>query len=373
MTQNNISNKDFLPTARELPEFGWNSFFEEAFIPLKNSGLEPGRIVAVSGRLYGVVFRDGKKDVQVSGHFKYTAAGPWDYPAVGDWVLLRGGGESPVIERVLPRRTVFSRRASGKRSDEQVIASNIDYMFIAASVEGGRQFTERGLERYIVMVRDSGAEPVIILNKCDLASVPEREDFTARAVSVSGDIPVLMVSALTGEGMDNLKKLLLPGITAAFTGPSGVGKSALTNALSGAGLQATGETRKDDSRGRHTTTRRELFLLESGAMVIDTPGLRELCPAGDKGSLDLAFEDIAAAALQCRFSDCSHMDEPGCAVLEQVAEGYIDQGRYENYIMLRREMESLEMLRSERGRSEKKLRGKEISKLIKRYNKEHRD
>jgi len=357
----------------EIKEYGWNDYFDNAYMQWKDSGLKPGRVVSSSGQFYGVVCGEGRKDVSVSGHFKYTASGPDDYPAAGDWVLLRHEGDSSIIERVLPRRTAFTRRASGGSSQEQVIAANIDYMFIAASIEGGRQFTERGLERYIVMVRDSGAEPVIILNKCDLASVSEREDFTARAVSVSGDIPVLMVSALTGEGMESLRKLLVPGITAAFTGPSGVGKSALINALSGSGLQATGETRQDDLKGRHTTTRRELFLLESGAMLIDTPGLRELSPSGDMESLDLAFEDIAAAALQCRFSDCSHMDEPGCAVLQQVADGYIDQARYENYIRLRSEMESLERLRSERGRSEKRSRDKEISKLIKRYNREHRD
>ena len=173
--------------------------------------------------------------------------------------------------------------------------------------------------------------------------------------------------------MDFLQRILFSGVTAAFTGPSGVGKSALINALSGSSLQATGETRQDDLRGRHTTTRRELFYLESGAMVIDTPGLRELCPAGDMESLDLAFEDIAEAASQCRFSDCSHMNEPGCAVLQQVSEGFIDQGRYENYIRLRKEMEAFEMLRSEKGKSDKKERDKERSKLVKRYNKEHRD
>jgi ribosome biogenesis GTPase len=373
MAQNNINNKDFGQAAINLSDIGWNSFFEEAFTPWKGSGLVPGRVVARSGPLYEVLWEDGRGYLPVSGHFDYIAAGAADYPAAGDWVLLRGENESPVIERVLARKTVFARRASGRSSDEQVIASNIDYMFITASVDGGRQFTERGLERYIVMVRTSGALPVIILNKCDLAPADVREDFIIRAESVAGDIPVIMVSALTGEGLDSIKELLRPGTTAAFTGPSGVGKSAIINSLAGDSVQATGETREDDLRGRHTTTRGELFFLKDGGMVIDTPGLRELRPSGGVDAIDAAFDDISEAALICRFTDCRHMDEPGCAVLQQVSEGYIDHARYENYMILRKEVEALEMLRSEKGKSAKKVREKEISKLVKRYNREHRD
>lgn len=356
-----------------INDLGWNSFFEEAFTPWKGSGLGPGRVVSRSGPLYEILWEHGRGYLPVSGHFSYIAAGAADYPAVGDWVLVRGENDSPVIERVLARKTVFSRRASGRSSDEQVIASNIDYMFITASVDGGRQFTERGLERYIVMVSASGASPVIILNKCDLASLNEREDFITRAGSVAGDISVLMVSALTGEGMNPIRELLSAGITAAFTGPSGVGKSAIINSLAGDSVQATGETRQDDLRGRHTTTRGELFFLKNGGMVIDTPGLRELRPSGGVDSIDAAFDDISQAALNCRFTDCRHMDEPGCAVLQKVSEGLIEHARYENYIMLRKEVESLEMLRSEKGKSEKRAREKEIAKLVKRYNREHRD
>jgi len=373
MTQNNISKKDFLQAVRKLPELGWNSFFEEAFIPWKDSGLVPGRVISRSGPFYEVLWECGRGDLPVSRHFCYIAAGAADYPAVGDWVLLRGENESTVIERVLARKTVFARRASGRSSEEQVIASNIDYMFITASVDGGRQFTERGLERYIVMVRSSGALPVIILNKCDLASPDEREDFIMRAESVAGSIPVLMVSALTGEGIDSINEFLRPGITAAFTGPSGVGKSAIINFLAGGAVQVTGETREDDLRGRHTTTRGELFFLKDRGMVIDTPGLRELRPSGGVDAIDAAFDDISEAALLCRFTDCRHMDEPGCAVLQKVSEGLIDHARYENYIMLRKEVEALEMLRSEKGKSAKKVREKEISKLVKIYNREHRD
>jgi len=354
-----------------LSESGWNDFFEEQFLRWSGSGLVPGRVVGEAGYIYEVETGTGRFNAQVSGHFQYIAAGRADYPAVGDWVLLRGESDLLIVERVLDRKSLFSRLAAGKRIDEQVIASNIDIMFIVASLEGGRNFTQRGIERYIVMVNDGGAEPVIILNKCDLCSETEREDFITMARSVAGDIPVLMVSAKTGEGMEQVRGLLSTGVTAAFTGPSGAGKSALINNLLGRDVQRTGALREDDLRGRHTTTRRELFHLESGAMVIDTPGLRELRPYGDTKSLDAAFTEIAEAAEGCRFSDCSHIDEPGCAVLQLVSEGAIEYERYQNYITILNEMSNLEMMKSEKGRLERKARDKALSKLVKNYYKDH--
>lgn len=354
-----------------LTELGWNSFFEKQFLRWNGSGLVPGRIVGEAGHIYDVETEKGRFDAQVSGHFQYIAAGRADYPAVGDWVLLRGEGGLLMIERVFERESHFSRRAAGKGCDEQVIAANIDLMFIVASLEGGRNFTQRGIERYIVMVSDGGAQPVIILNKCDLCSEIERSDFLSMASSVAGEIPVLMVSALTGEGMERVNAHLAPGITAAFTGPSGAGKSALINNLLDREVQRTGALREDDMRGRHTTTSRELFILGSGAMVIDTPGLRELRPFGDTGSLDMAFTEIAAAAEGCRFADCTHTDEPGCAVLQLVSEGGIEFARYQNYITIRNEMIALEMMKSEKGKLERKARDKAISKLVKNYYRDH--
>jgi len=355
-----------------LADLGWNDFFEEQFSRWTGSGLIPGRIAGEAGYIYEVETERGRFNAQVSGHFQYMAAGRADYPAIGDWTLLRGNDEPLIIEQVLERESVFSRLAAGRRCDEQVIASNIDIMFIVAALDGGRNFTQRGVERYIVMVRDGGAEPVIILNKCDLCSSEEREDFTALARAVAGNIPVLMASALTGEGMDKVKELLSPGITAAFTGPSGAGKSALINNLLGRETRKTGELRDDDKRGRHTTTNRELFHLEDGAMVIDTPGLRELRPYGDTESLDAAFTEIADAAAGCRFTDCSHTDEPGCSVLRLVSEGVIEFERYQNYITIKNEMTALEAMKSEKGKLERKARDKALSKLVKNYNRDHR-
>lgn len=352
-------------------ELGWNDFFEEQFLRWNGSGLVPGRIVGEAGPVYDVETERGRSDARVSGHFQYTAAGRADYPAVGDWVLLRGESDLMVIERVFERKSLFSRRAAGRSCDEQVIAANIEMMFIVAALDGGRNFTRRGIERYIVMVSDGGAKPVIVLNKCDICPGIEREDFLRTALSVAGDMPVIMVSALTGEGMDLMKAFLSPGITAAFTGPSGAGKSAIINYLVGKEVQRTGVLREDDMRGRHTTSARELFMLPDGAMVIDTPGLRELRPFGDVGSLDAAFSEISAAAGGCRFTDCSHANEPGCAVLRLVSEGLIEFERYQNYITIRDEVRSLEMMKSEKGRLERKARARALSKLIKNYHKDN--
>jgi len=354
----------------KLNELGWNNFFEEQMKRWEGSGLMAGRVVSVAGAFYIVESEQGRRESRVSGHFQYIAAGREDYPAVGDWVLLRGEGELLIIERVLERKSRFSRRAAGRTSDEQVIAANIDIMFITASLEGGRNFTLRGIERYIVMVSDGGAQPVIILNKCDLCTEDEREDYLMQVKQVSGDIPVLMVSARSGEGVERIHELLKQGVTAAFTGPSGAGKSALINRLTGEEIQRTGELREADLRGRHTTTSRELFFTGSGGMVIDTPGLRELRPFGERDSLDSAFTEIAEAAKGCRFTDCSHKDEPGCEVLRLVSEGAIEYERYQNYITIRDEMISLDMMKSEKGRMERKAKEKTISKLVKSFYRE---
>jgi len=349
-----------------IPESaGWNSFFQEQYLPLKGSGLVPGRIVSHEGIFFQAETAEGRTECVLSGHFSYIAAGQSDYPAAGDWVLIRNISGNHVIEKVLERKSRFSRRSAGRRSDEQVIAANIDIMFITASLDGGRNFNLRGIERYMVMVHDGGAEPVLLLNKCDLCT--EKNDFFRLASSVTGNVPVLMVSALTGEGMDKLSAMIGPGITAAFTGPSGVGKSALVNYLLGKSLQRTGELRQDDLRGRHTTTSGGLFFIQSGGMVIDTPGLRELKPYGDRSSLGQAFPEITETAEHCRFRDCSHVDEPDCAVREMMLSGSLEYERYQNYISMRDEMDILDGLKSEKGRMERKAKEKSLSKIVKQY------
>ncbi len=352
-----------------IPEnAGWSGFFQEQYQPYTGSGLIPGRVVGHEGFSYQVETSDGKTECVISGHFGYTAAGPSDYPAIGDWILIRDLSGNSVIERVLERKSRFSRRSAGRSSDEQVIAANIDIMFITMSLDGGRNFNLRAIERYLVMVNDSGAEAVLLLNKCDLCI--EREVFLRNASSVAGDVPVLAVSALTGEGMDKLSAMIGPGVTAAFTGPSGAGKSALVNFLLGKPVQRTGELRIDDLKGRHTTTSGGLFFIQSGGMVIDTPGLRELKPYGDRSSLDQSFPEIADVSDQCRFRDCRHVDEPGCAVRDMMLSGALEFERYQNYITIRDEMDILDVMKSEKGRMERKAKEKSLSKILKQY---HRD
>lgn len=349
----------------KLEDMGWNSFFSERYEVIGRRDLIPGRVVSVTGPLYGIETGKGRSSVPVSGHFQYVAAGSEDYPAVGDWVLLRGDDNALMIERVLDRRSTFSRRRTGSVADEQVIAANIDIMFIVASLDGGRNFNLRAIERYIVMVNEGKAEPVLLLNKCDLCA--DSESFLAQARTAAHGIKLFAVSAMTGYGMEQVTTLLKPGVTAAFTGPSGAGKSALINFLIGSAIQRTGNLREDDLRGRHTTTHRELFFLESGAMVIDTPGLRELSPYADTDSLNDAFSEIAGASADCRFKDCTHVFEPGCAVIELVEKGDIERDRYENFIKVRGEIENLDSLKSVEGRLQRKAKEKSLSKIIKEY------
>lgn len=352
----------------ELKYMGWKRSFEEQYEPLKNSGLVPGRITGTAGPVYKVETEKESREARVSGRFQYMATNREDYPSAGDWVLLSEGGDAFVIEKVLDRFSSFSRKGAGKSTGRQVIAANIDIMFITAALDGGRNFTLRGIERYIVMVREGGAEPVLLLNKCDLCS--DRESVMAQALSATGNVPVHMVSALTGEGMPQVVSLVREGITAAFTGPSGAGKSALVNAFLGYNRQRTGSLREHDLRGRHTTSGSGLFMLSSGGMVIDTAGIRELSPVGDESATDEAFPEIAEVTGQCRFSDCTHTGEPGCAVYQLVLDGVIDHARYSNYITIRKEMSLLNSSGDIKVKLERKSKEKALSKLVRRYNKE---
>lgn len=355
---------------------GWNEFFQRQYEQLDeqmmDASLEIARVSGLEASVYSLVCENDHVEAVCSGRFQCHAEERSDYPVPGDWVLVRRGEGLHLIEHVFERKSRFQRQAAGKAFETQVVAANIDLMFITAALEGGRDFNERGIERYLLMVHDGGAKACIVLNKCDLCDESERREYLARARAVSGGAGCIMVSAHTGEGLGDIRSLLGDGVSAAFTGPSGVGKSALINALLEKDLQKTGYIRADDKRGRHTTTSRRMYPMESGAVIIDTPGLRELRPDVEIESLDRVFPEIAQAAGECRFSDCTHSGEPGCRVQQLLAQGTIDPDRYQNWQTLRKEIIDADMRKTQKGRAEKKARDKALALLVREYKKNKR-
>lgn len=320
-----------------IDRLGWDSGWGDAFAPHAAVGRRPARVVAVH-RDSSVVRDDaGDRPALVSGTFRFEALAASDYPTVGDWVAL---DESGVIAAVLPRRSVFkrmaadgSRRASGL-DDEQVMASNVDVALLVAGLDN--DFNLRRIERYLAVAWASDIRPVVVLNKADLA-----DDVDGRLVAVNAIAPgvaSVAVSARTGAGLDDLLVHLRPGVTAAILGSSGVGKSTLVNALLGEPRQKTAEVRESDSRGRHTTTHRELFELLGGRLLVDTPGIRALEVLGADEGLDSAFDDVASLATGCRFSNCAHYGEPGCAVRAALADGRLSEDRLASHRKLEREI-----------------------------------
>lgn len=347
-----------------LDKLGWNSFFNAQFQLVKNKRLSIGRVLKEVRHQYTLYTTQGFVEGEVSGNFHFTVENRSDYPTVGDWVAFGSSDSLVQIEKVLERTSVFSRNRSGNKAEEQVIAANIDYLCIVSGLDGGRNYTLRGIERYITLAVDGGITPVIILNKSDLCTDGEIALLQAR--SVAEDIPIHLVSSVTKEGIDDLSMSFPEGASVAFTGPSGVGKSSLINCLLGSETVKTGELRRCDLRGRHTTSHKELFFLKSGAMVIDTPGMRELQLWGSQDSLKEAYNEIHEAAQRCRFSDCSHRNEPGCAVLELLVDGSLEMERYENYLDLRSELAFIESNVKEKRNHERKAKAKELSKLIRK-------
>ncbi|MBB6478502.1 ribosome small subunit-dependent GTPase A [Spirochaeta isovalerica] len=349
-----------------LEKWGWDSTFRNHYEPYREQGLIPGRVIGESRHIYEIATSEDRLSCRVSGHYMYTAANRSEYPTIGDWVLLRFSEGGAVIEKLLPRKSTFSRKRAGVETEEQVIAANADYIFLVFGLDGGRNFSRGALERFLTRSWDSGATPVIILNKVDLCE--DRESFYIEAESVSSGASVYMTSAVTGEGLESLDAYLKEGKTVAFTGFSGVGKSALINSLAGKEIMKTGTQRENDLRGRHTTTTKSLIQLESGAILIDSPGIKELQLWGTEESLDNAFSDIAEISEQCRFSDCTHSGEPGCAVQEALSTGELDHSRFENYLDLQRELRFLERKQDARQALEEKAKWKKIAKLQKSLN-----
>lgn len=333
----------------DLTDFGFDNGWESLMAPHRPNGLVPARVVRQHRERCGLITPDGELTGLVSGRFRHTAADHSNYPAVGDWVAVEPSGDNlALIHAILPRRSAFTRKVAGELTEAQVVAANIDTVFLVTGLDGN--FNVRRIERYLTTAWNSGASPVIVLNKADLRD--DLDDLLAEVELVALGTPVVALSALDGAGIDALRPHLAPGRTAALLGSSGVGKSTLINRLLGEERLRTQEVSDDAARGRHTTTHRELIRLPDGALLIDTPGMRELQLWADDDSLARAFDDIEALAAECRFADCSHESEPGCAVRAAVADGSLDTDRLESYFKQRRELAFLNRKQDVRARRE---------------------
>ena len=339
-----------------LAELGWTTDLEEAFQPYREE-LIPGRIAVESHGLYGAYTTNGDVWAETTGRMRYDAADRSELPAVGDWVALqaRPGANEALIRHVLPRSSAFVRKEAGFRTQGQVLAANIDIVWILGSLT--RELSARRIERYLAVAWESGARTAIVLTKADVDEADEARVLEVEAVSFG--TPVIRTSAVTGEGVDELRASLQPNLTATLLGVSGVGKSTLVNTLLGQQRMATFETDAADV-GRHTTSHRELLRVPSGGFVIDTPGLRELT-AWD-GDVDAGFTDIAELAARCRFNDCSHHLEPGCAIQSAIANGTLDRARFVTYEKMQRELRYVDARRQGKAALNSKRKYKELSK-----------
>jgi ribosome biogenesis GTPase len=330
-----------------LHRLGWDDGFDAAFADHRAAGLVPARVAIQHRGAYDLIAEQG--ELRASAATRLFKAD--ELPAVGDWVGV--DPETGLVEAVLPRRTSISRKEVWQAVREQVLAANVDVAFLVQALP--LDFNVRRLERYLAMAWESGAQPVVLLTKSDL--VDDVGPFLADVDAVTlGSCPAHAVSARTGEALDQLPPYLEPNRTAVLLGSSGVGKSTIVNALVGEELLATQDVREDDQRGRHTTTHRELILLPAGGVILDTPGIREL-QLWD-ADLEQTFGDVEEIARRCRFSDCNHDREPGCAIRQALADGTLPEERWESYVKLQREVEALEarrnhLLRQERVREYK--------------------
>ena len=352
--------------------WGWNSYLE-AF--LRDGDWEdavPARVVAQQRKYWRVAGDFGECWAEASGKLRLAADEGADWPTVGDWVVmeLHGADSTAVIQEVLPRRSKFVRKSPGKKIEEQVIAANVDTALLVSGLDG--DFNPRRVERYLAQCWESGARPVIVLNKADACE--EARGKAAEMERVAIGTSVCVVSARTGEGFAELEELLKPGHTLVLLGSSGVGKSTIANRLLEETLQEVRPVRESDSKGRHTTTTRELFILPGGALLMDTPGLREMQLWDAENGVAQAFADIDSLAAQCRFGDCRHEAEPGCAVLAALRAGTLDPARVENWRKLLREQEFFRRKIDPEARQEQKELWKQIHRAARqKYQQRQRD
>ena len=349
-----------------LIDLGWTPALAEAFAPHAAEGLVPARVSIAYGATFRVITADGDFLADVTGRMRHEAQGRRDLPAVGDWVAIKpttiAGGRA-TIQAILPRTSVFSRKAAGTDTTEQILATNVDVAFLMTAFD--QDLNLRRLERYLAMTWESGASPVILVNKADLTD--EVDALRADVDRIALGVPVHAISAKHSEGLDELAPYLVAGRTLVVLGSSGVGKSTLINRLVGDERLRTSEVREDDHRGRHTTTHRELIVLPMGAILIDTPGMRELqLWSADAGMVE-AFDDIATLAADCYFADCQHATEPKCAVKQAVERGDMPADRLAGFHKLQAEQVALLARQDTLAQQDRKKRDRQGSKAVRNY------
>ncbi len=326
---------------------------------MNHEKIAKAHVVAVFRDHCLIGFPEGEKTAEVTGRFRYGADTHADFPAVGDWVMASiEGPDLAMIHSIIPRTTVISRKAAGTAMNEQVLAANVDFAFIVTSFN--EDFNLRRLERYLALTKQAGVTPVILLNKADLAG-PD-DDRQNKVAGIANDVPVFRISAVTGEGINEISARLANGAVGVFLGSSGVGKSTILNRLLGIERQATQSIRFSDAKGRHTTSARQMFSLPSGGFVIDTPGIREIQLWGEPSVLEDVYIDVATLAEQCRFRNCHHQDEPGCAVTKALETGELSQGRWLGYTKLQKELAYLKRKQDPEMNANSKRRWKSIHK-----------
>jgi len=326
----------------ELSDLGFGPFFEDQ---LPGRDAIPARVAAEHRGSYQVWSKTGAGPAHLAGRLTRELAGE-AFPGVGDWVTLKSAptpDQTSIIDSVLTRRTVFIRGAAGRQARGQVVAANVDVVFAVCGLDD--DYNIRRIERYLARIWASGAQPVVILNKGDVCDAMDA--CVAEVEAICPGVPVFVTSALLSQGVEAIQPTIRPGSTAAFVGSSGVGKSTLINALLGEDRMATQEIKARDGRGRHTTTHRQLIVFPRGGLLIDTPGMRELQLLDEEG-IGTVFSDVEALSAQCRFGDCSHESEPGCAVREAVANGEIPAKRLDHYLKLEAEAHAYELRHNER-------------------------
>ncbi|HKR23441.1 MAG TPA: ribosome small subunit-dependent GTPase A [Pyrinomonadaceae bacterium] len=345
----------------DLTTFGWDEFFERHFQTYQASGYTSARVVLEHKNFFRVYTQYGEVLAEISGKLRHEAANRRDLPAVGDWVVIRAQPEDRrvTIHAVLRRRTSFGRKIAGSRTEEQIVGTNIDTVFLLTSLN--QDFSLRRIERYLVTAWESGANPVIVLSKSDLCN--RVDELIDDVQGVAPGVAIHAISVVTGDGLDDIAQYFKRGHTVALLGSSGVGKSTLINHLAGDDQLKVQTVREHDDRGKHTTTHRELILLPGGGLVLDTAGMRELQLWDGDESLQLVFDDIEALAEECFFGDCRHEDEPRCAVRNALEAGAIDAGRYEGYKKLQKELQYMARKKDKLSEIVEKKKWKKLSRL----------